>query len=209
MPRLRPSNLKCVSAVIRYKIVVNIFHYSSDGGKGALKLLARKTTMVGGMEAEAGGYTGQRGEGTKQGGAGGDTGLPLSARSSRDGTAKRIVERTAGEGREKEKVQRDLTGRGEVPSKRRRVVPAPRTYSANLRIHEDERVSERANSGVRANERSVFCYVNFFAIPLLKLKKRLVKHIKEARWLNLDCVADVIAEWHWALNCAIRGSEWY
>jgi len=32
--------------------------------------------------------------GTKQGGAGGDTGLPLSGRSPRDGTAKRIVERS-------------------------------------------------------------------------------------------------------------------
>ncbi|KYN21812.1 hypothetical protein ALC57_05795 [Trachymyrmex cornetzi] len=85
----------------------------------------------------------------RQGGAGGDTGLPLPVRSPRDGTAKRIVERTTGEGREKERVQRDLVGRGEVPSKRRRVVPAPRTYSANLRIHEDERASERANLGVR------------------------------------------------------------
>lgn len=116
-----------------------------------------------------------------QGGAGGDTGLPLSTHSPRDGTAKRIVERTAREGREKERVQRDLPGRGEVPSKRRRVVPAPRTYSVNLRIH-DEQASERANSGVRANERGVFCYVNFFCVPLSsKLKKRLVKHIKEVR----------------------------
>lgn len=29
--RLRPSNFKCVSAVIRYKIVVNIFHYCRVG----------------------------------------------------------------------------------------------------------------------------------------------------------------------------------
>lgn len=85
--------------------------------------------------------------------------------------------------REKERVQRDLVGRGEVPSKRRRVVPASRTYSANLRIHEDERVSERANSGVRTSERGVF-YLNveLFCVPLsLMFKKRLVKHIKEAR----------------------------
>lgn len=32
MRGLRPSNLKCVSAVIRYKIVVNIFHYSRSRG---------------------------------------------------------------------------------------------------------------------------------------------------------------------------------
>lgn len=180
MPRLRPSNLKCVSAVIRYKIVVNIFHYSPDGGKGAPKLLAQKTTMVGGMGAAVGYCTGKGGrERSRVERAvilASHFQLALLEMEQRSGSSRERRKR------EKERVQRDLAGRGEVPSKRRRVVPAPRTYSANLRIHEDERVSERANSGVRASERGVFCYVNFFCVPLSSmLKKRLVKHIKEAR----------------------------
>ncbi|EGI70143.1 hypothetical protein G5I_00900 [Acromyrmex echinatior] len=120
-----------------------------DGGKGGAQA-PRAEDDDGGRHGSRGrGLYGERGKGMKQGGAGGDTGLPLPVRSPRDGTAKRIVERTTGEGREKERVQRDLAGRDEVPSKRRRVVPASRTYSANLRIHEDERASERANLGVR------------------------------------------------------------
>ncbi|TGZ37529.1 hypothetical protein DBV15_04675 [Temnothorax longispinosus] len=87
--------------------------------------------------------------------------------------------------REKERVQRDLAGRGEVPSKRRRVVPSSvnllREFT-NSRGRAGERTSERANSGVWMSERGVFCYVNFFCVPLSSmLKKRLVKHIKEAR----------------------------
>lgn len=57
----------------------------------------------------------------------------LSLSSRWNGEADRR-ERT---GREGEGPAR-LPGRGEVPSKRRRVIPAPRSYSANLRIHEDE-----------------------------------------------------------------------
>jgi len=49
-------------------------------------------------------------------------------------------------------------GRGEVPD-RRRVVPAPRSYSTNLRIHEDERASERTS------ERDVFCSRELFLHP--------------------------------------------
>jgi len=150
--RLRPSNLKCVSAVIRYKIVVNIFHYSPSGGRRVTGFLARKTSVVGGITAGGGQGRAAGGEGVKRGGADGDTGLPLPARSLRDGTTKRIAASGAREGPARP------PGRGEVPD-RRRVVPAPRSYSTNLRIHEDERASERTS------ERDVFCSRELFLHP--------------------------------------------
>lgn len=74
--------------------------------------------------------------------------------------------------------------RGEVPSKRRRVVPVPTKLLREFTNSGDEATSRAWKSG-RASERAserVFCYVNFFFPPLSsRLKKRLVKHIKEAR----------------------------
>ncbi|KYM76364.1 hypothetical protein ALC53_13391 [Atta colombica] len=140
-----------------------------DGGKGGAQAPRAEDDDGGRHRSSGRGLYGERGKGMKQGGAGGDTGLPLPVRSPRDGTAKRIVERTMREGREKERVQRDLAGRGEVPSKRRRVVPAPRTYSTNLRIHEDERTSELGSPGERA---SCFLLRELFFCPVVEAQEK-------------------------------------
>lgn len=186
MPRLRPSNLKCVSAVIRYKIVVNIFHYSPDGRKG-------DTQAPRAWEDDDGGSHGSRGRvlARGNGGAGNVAGWsgrwywpPTFSSLSSRWNSEADRRENGGRGRKRGSSETWLEGvkchrNGEGWS------PAPRTYSANLRIHEDERVSERANSGIRASERGVFCYVNFFCVPLSSmLEKKLVKHIKEARWLT-------------------------
>lgn len=191
MARLRPSNLKCVSAVIRYKIVVNIFHYSSGGwrGAGGAQVPRAKDDDGGRCREIARGRIEQEQEGE----AGDDTGPPTSSllsfeSSLRDGTA---MDRREARGAKGGEGPARPPGRGEVPSKRRRVVPAPTKL-----LREFTNSRDGATSGAWESRRvseQVFCYVNFFShlppsTPLsLRLKKRLVKHIKEARWLTWLC----------------------
>lgn len=73
---LRPSNLKCVSTVIRYKIVVNIFHYSrsrgGSAGQGEIRIQLFATVSLKGRGDSLGrGFEGQEG---KEIGGGGDRG---------------------------------------------------------------------------------------------------------------------------------------
>lgn len=55
MARLRPTNLKCVSAVIRYKIVVNIFHYSAARVGGRSREPSPRAWSTSAWEEEGGG----------------------------------------------------------------------------------------------------------------------------------------------------------
>lgn len=112
MARLRPSNLKCVSAVIRYKIVVNIFHYS-QGDRGDR---APRTEDDGGRHGSNRWWGRERGGGGIKRGV--RYGLPLfgpilSWRWKLESVS------TRGE-REKEKVQRNYLEGMKVPSKRRK-----------------------------------------------------------------------------------------
>lgn len=68
MARLRPTNLKCVSAVIRYKIVVNIFHYSAARVGGRSREPSRAwSERKGGVEGRSRGVESRpnRGKGRK------------------------------------------------------------------------------------------------------------------------------------------------
>jgi len=138
--------------------------------------LARKTSVVGGRaagpaaEGAAAVGTGGGREGAKRGGADGDTGLPLPARSPRDGTTKRIAASGAREGPARP------PGRGEVPGSEK---GGPGSAEVTPRIYEFTRTSERASERASA---MFFAHVNSFCIPLSSgLQKRLVKHIKGAR----------------------------
>lgn len=130
--------------------------------------------MVGGMGAEAGYWSGERGGGGRERSRvkravilASHFQLALLEMEQRSGSSRERRER------EKERVQRDLAGRGEVPSKRRRVVPS----SANLlreftnsRGRTGERTSELGNPGERT--RRFLLRELFFASPCRRCSRK-------------------------------------
>lgn len=98
--------------------------------------------------------------GLKRGGAGGDTGLPLSARSLRDGTAKRIAERGGkGSGETTWKGLKCYRDEREGWSRLRQVPAA--------RIYEFTRTSEPTRESGRASA-PFFATLNFLHGPVVE-----------------------------------------
>lgn len=119
MARLRPTNLKCVSAVIRYKIVVNIFHYSAARVGGRSREPSPRAWNTSAWEEEGGG-----GSRTDRIG-GGEEGVLRKEERERDCDTRRASRASTGSLSSEEETR--PPGRGLKRHRGRRVVVAAST----------------------------------------------------------------------------------